>query len=167
MYLWDANILRHFGQGQATLHLYLLRVPWAEIALPSVVVAEVLRGRCEFALKAPPAEAPLAHQRLLDTQQMLTQFHIAVFDAAGATVMARLRQQHRRRRRYADLWKYPRRTYMQYMTDACSQTVAPILRPSGVPCAGMVAGGAFVGQERDVTPMWTALNHVRLSWCFW
>src|SRR5262245_18963949 len=103
MYQWDANILRHFGQGHATLRLYLLRVPWAEIALPSVVVAEVLRGRCAFALKALPAEAPLAHQRLLDTQLMLAQFYIVVFDVACATVMARLRQQHRRRKRYADL----------------------------------------------------------------
>jgi len=103
MYLWDANILRHFGQGHATLRLYLLHVPWAEIALPSVVVAEVLRGRCEFALKVTPAEAPLAHQHLLDTQQMLAQFHIVVFDGACATVMERLRQQHRRRKRYPDL----------------------------------------------------------------
>jgi predicted nucleic acid-binding protein len=103
MYLWDANILRHFGQGHATLRLYLLRVSWAEIALPPVVVAEVLRGRCDFALKATPAKAPLAHQRLLDTQQMLAQFHIVVFDVACATVMERLRQQHRRRKRYADV----------------------------------------------------------------
>lgn len=103
MYLWDANILRHFGQGHATLRSYLLRVSWAEIALPSVVVAEVLRGRCDHALKATPAEAPLAHQRLLETQQMLAQFHVIVFDAACATVMERFRQQHRRRKRYADL----------------------------------------------------------------
>jgi len=103
MYLWEANILRYFGQGHATLRLYLLRVPWAEIALQSVVVAEVLRGGCEFALKALPAEAPLAHQRLLDTQQMLAQFHIVVFDVACATVMEHLRQQHRRQKRYADL----------------------------------------------------------------
>ena len=103
MYLWDANILRHFGQGHATLRLYLLRVSWAEIALPSVVVAEVLRGRCDHALKATPAEAPLAHQRLLETQQMLAQFHVVVFDAACATVMERFRHQHRRRKRYADL----------------------------------------------------------------
>ena len=102
MYLWDANILRAFGQGHATVRLDLLRGPWAEIALPSVVVAEVLRGRCECALKATPADAPLAHQRLLDTQQMLAQFHIVVFDGACATVMERLRQQHRRRKRYAD-----------------------------------------------------------------
>jgi predicted nucleic acid-binding protein len=103
MYLWDANILRAFGQGHATLCLYLLRVPWAEIALPSVVVAEVLRGRCECALKATPAEAPLAHQRLVETQQMLAQFHVVVFDAACATVLERFRQQHRQRKRYADL----------------------------------------------------------------
>jgi predicted nucleic acid-binding protein len=103
MYLWDANILRAFGQGHATLRSYLLRVPWSEIALPSVVSAEVLRGRCDFALKATPAEAPLAHRRLLDTQQMLSQFQIIVFDAACATVMEDLQQRHRRRKRYADL----------------------------------------------------------------
>jgi predicted nucleic acid-binding protein len=103
MYLWDANILRAFGQGHATLRSHLLRVPWSEIALPSVVVAEVLRGRCDSALKATPAEAPLAHRRLLDTQQMLSQFHVVVFDAACVAVMELLRQRHRRRRRYADL----------------------------------------------------------------
>ena len=103
MYLWDANILRAFGQGHTTLRSYLLHVPWSEIALPSVVIAEVLRGRCDFALKATPAEAPLAHQRLLDTQRMLSQFQIVVFDVACATVMEALRQRHRRRKRYADL----------------------------------------------------------------
>src|SRR5215510_14492830 len=103
MYLWDANILRAFGQGHATLRSYLLRVPWVEIALPSVVVAEVLRGRCACALKATPAEVPLAHQRLLDTQQMLAQFHIVVFDVACTTVRERPHLQRRRRERYADL----------------------------------------------------------------
>jgi hypothetical protein len=56
MYLWGANILRAFGQGHATLRLHLLCLPWSEIALPLVVVAEVLRGQCDFALKATPAE---------------------------------------------------------------------------------------------------------------
>jgi predicted nucleic acid-binding protein len=73
------------------------------IALPSVVVAEVRRGRCDFALKATPAEAPLAHQRWLDTQQILPQCHIVVFDVVCATVMERLRQPHRQRRRDAAL----------------------------------------------------------------
>jgi predicted nucleic acid-binding protein len=103
MYLWDANTRRAFGQGHATLRSYLLRVRWSEIALPSVVVAEVLRGRCDVALKATPAEAPLAHQRWLDTQQMLAQFQIVVFDAACASVMEDLQRRHRRRKRYADL----------------------------------------------------------------
>jgi predicted nucleic acid-binding protein len=40
---------------------------------------------------------------LLETQQILAQFHIVVFDAACATMMERLRQRHRRRKRYADL----------------------------------------------------------------
>lgn len=65
MYLWDTNILRHFGEGHPILKLYLQRVPWSEIALPSVVVAEVLRGWCEFALKATPSRAPFAHRLLL------------------------------------------------------------------------------------------------------
>jgi predicted nucleic acid-binding protein len=103
MYLWDANSLRAFGQGHATLRLHLLRVSWSEIALPSVVVAEVLRGRCDVALKATPLEAPLAQRRLLDTQQMLAQLHVVVFDPACATVMERLQRRHHRRKRYADL----------------------------------------------------------------
>ena len=103
MYLWDANILRYFGQGHATLRAHLLRVPWREIALPSVVVAEVLRGRCDFALKASPAQTPHAHERLQETMHMLSQFQIVVFDQACTEVMNRLRQRHRRRKRYADL----------------------------------------------------------------
>jgi hypothetical protein len=37
MYLWDSNILRHFGEGHPTLRLYLEQISWSEIALPSVV----------------------------------------------------------------------------------------------------------------------------------
>jgi predicted nucleic acid-binding protein len=46
---------------------------------------------------------PLAHQRLLDTLQMLARFHVVAFDQACAEVMTRLRQRYRRRKRYADL----------------------------------------------------------------
>lgn len=68
MYLLDTNILRHFGEGHPTLHLHLQQVPWSEIALPSIVVAEVLRGWCDFALKAIPSQAPFAHRLLMETQ---------------------------------------------------------------------------------------------------
>ena len=52
MYLWDSNILRAFGEGHAIVRQHIDRVRWEKIALPSVVVSEVLRGRIEFALKA-------------------------------------------------------------------------------------------------------------------
>jgi predicted nucleic acid-binding protein len=103
MYLWDANIVRHFGQGHSTLRLHLLRVPWSEIALPSIVVAEILRGRCDFALKALPSEAPFAHRLLLETQQMLARFNVIVFDEPCAAVMKRLQRKYRTHKRYADL----------------------------------------------------------------
>jgi hypothetical protein len=66
------------------------------------VVADVLREWYALALQATPTAAPLAHQRLLDTQQRLAQFLSVVFDIAGATVVEQLRQQQRRRKRSAD-----------------------------------------------------------------
>lgn len=90
MYLWDTNILRHFGEGHPALHLYLQRIPWSEIALPSVVVAEVLRGLCDFALKALPATAPKAHRLLLETQQLLSRFNVIIFDESWVNTMEEL-----------------------------------------------------------------------------
>lgn len=103
MYLWDANILRHFAEKHPTLQAHLLRVSWSEIALPSVVVAEVLRGRCEFALKATIERAPFAHQQLLATQQLLQQFRTIPFDHACAEAMRRLQRRVKTNKRYADV----------------------------------------------------------------
>ena len=102
-YLWDTNILRHFWQEHPILHKHLQRTGWKDIALPSVVVAEVLRGRCDFALKATPDQAPLAHQRLIETQQLLQQFNLIIFDQACAREMTRLQRTHKSRKRYADM----------------------------------------------------------------
>ena len=103
MYLWDSNILRHFGEGHLTLRLHLERIPWSEIALPSVVVAEVLRGRCEFALKATPSRAPLAHKLLVQTHKSLYPFNVLVFDEKSAQVVEQLRRKHKVHKRYADM----------------------------------------------------------------
>jgi predicted nucleic acid-binding protein len=103
MWLWDSNIVRHFGDKHPNLVSYLQQIPWSEIALPSVVVAEILLGRCEFALKATPSQAPLAHQRLWQTQQMLLQFNVIVFDENCANALEALRQQHKTHKCYADL----------------------------------------------------------------
>ena len=103
MYLWDSNVLRHYGEQHPNLLAHLQRVSWTEIALPSVVVAEVLRGRCEFALKATPSEAPLAHQHLMRTWYFLQQFTVVVFDQVSAETMAGLQRKISTRKRYADV----------------------------------------------------------------
>lgn len=103
MYLWDSNILRAFTQGQATLMQHLERVTVSEIALPSIVVAETLQGRSEAALKAASPNVALAHEQLRQAQKLLMRFPIVWFDSNSETVLERLRQQHRRSRRYADL----------------------------------------------------------------
>lgn len=103
MYLWDTNVLRYFEEGHPTLRAYLLRVPWAEIALSSITIAEVLRGRCDFALKATPEQAVLAHHLLIQTQQLLSQFNVIVFDQTCSEAMLRLQRQVKSRKRYADV----------------------------------------------------------------
>jgi predicted nucleic acid-binding protein len=103
VYLWDANILRHFGNNHQTINQHLQRVPWTDIALPSVVVAEALRGRCEYALKARPDQAAAAHQELLKLMELLQTFVIVSFDESSATVFAQMLKQHQSRKRYADL----------------------------------------------------------------
>jgi len=102
VYLWDTNILRHFAEGHPILQKHLQRVPWAEVALPSITVAEVLHGRCDFALKATPAQAPLAHRLLMETQQLLQQFNVIVFDQACADELIQLKRTIKTRKRYAD-----------------------------------------------------------------
>jgi predicted nucleic acid-binding protein len=103
MYLWDTNILTHHVNGDATLRAHLQRIAWTQIALPSVVVAEVLRGRSDFAVKAEAAQLPLAHQLLRDTQKLLDTFQVVVFDDACVPVLQQLQARHRAHKRYAEL----------------------------------------------------------------
>ncbi len=103
MYLWDTNMLRYFVDGHPTLQSHLRKVPWSEIAIPSVVMAEVLRGRCDYALKAPPSQAPLAHKLMFETLQFLQRFNIVLFDEASSTAMQDLMKTHKAHKRYADM----------------------------------------------------------------
>lgn len=103
LYLWDSNILRHYADGNLTLHEKLQRVTPSVVALPSVVMAETLRGRSEYALKATPEQSPFAHDLLLKTLQMIQRFQILPFDQQSATVMANLKKQHRAHKLHADL----------------------------------------------------------------
>ena len=103
MYLWDTNILRYFVEGHPTLQLYLRRISWSEIALPSVVIAEVLRGRSAYALKALPFQVPAAHKLLQETRHILSRFNVVVFDETCVDAMQGLQNQHKTHKRYADI----------------------------------------------------------------
>ncbi|MEZ4870185.1 MAG: type II toxin-antitoxin system VapC family toxin [Caldilineaceae bacterium] len=103
MYLWDSNILRHFAENHLILRANVERVEWTQIALPSVIVAEVLRGRADYALKATPMQAPQAHLLLVETINLLQTFHIIPFDAKCAQVMLEMQQRFTTKKRYADV----------------------------------------------------------------
>ena len=85
------------------LQEHILRHRWEEIALPSVVIAEVMRGRCDHALKTLPWQAPVAHQLLLQTQELLRHFNTVAFDQPSAEVTLRLQQKLKSHKRYADV----------------------------------------------------------------
>jgi len=103
MYLWDSNILRYFGQEHPNLQLFLKRVKPHEIALPTVVVAEILRGRSEYALKANQDQLPYAHKLLVKTNELLQKFKIIVFDDKCLTALKKIKRKHKSKKRYADM----------------------------------------------------------------
>ncbi|MEP7339031.1 MAG: type II toxin-antitoxin system VapC family toxin [Acidobacteriota bacterium] len=103
VYLWDTNVLTHYINGEATLQAHLQRVAWKEIALPSVVVAEILRGRSEYALKAPLEKTAHANILLEETRQLLNNFSVVIFDQSSSGALARLQKQHRTHKRHVDL----------------------------------------------------------------
>jgi predicted nucleic acid-binding protein len=103
MFLWDSNIFRYHNQGHPTLQAHLQHVPRSQVALPSVVVAEVLRGRCEFALKSTPDQMPFAHRQLLEELRVLRRFRILSPNQSSVAAMSMLMKRHSSRKRYADL----------------------------------------------------------------
>lgn len=103
MYLWDANILRAYVQGHSTVVEHTRRATGTQIVLPSVVVAEALRGRCEFLLKAKPEQVAVAEKLLQETLQTVQGFQQVAFDDASLGVMQQMLKQHQSRKRYADL----------------------------------------------------------------
>jgi predicted nucleic acid-binding protein len=103
VYLWDANILRAYVQGHSTVVEHTRRATGTQIVLPSVVVAEALRGRCEFLLKAKPEQVAVAEKLLQETLQTVQGFQQVAFDDASLGVMQQMLKQHQSRKRYADL----------------------------------------------------------------
>jgi len=103
MYLWDTQIVGHFIDDHPILLRHVERVKWDEIALPSPTVAELLRGRSEFALKATPEQAVAAHQWLWQTQQLIARFRQLFIKEEDAVVFKNLLSRIKSKKRYADM----------------------------------------------------------------
>lgn len=103
MYLWDSNILRYYFKEHPTLLQHMQRVSPKQIALPSIVVAEALRGRCDYILKAAPEQVQTAERLLSETIRTIQGFAAATFDVTSLAMMKQLLKQHQSRGRYADL----------------------------------------------------------------
>ncbi len=103
MYLLDSNTLRAYLKGHQTVIAHTLRVPSEEIALPSIVAAEALRGRCEYVLKATADQVELADKLLQETLRTLQSFQFVTFDPASVTALNHLLKQYRSRKRHADV----------------------------------------------------------------
>ncbi|MEM7538894.1 MAG: type II toxin-antitoxin system VapC family toxin [Chloroflexota bacterium] len=103
MYLWDTTILHAFIQGHIQLQRYLEHVVWSDIVLPSIVVAELMRSRCYATMNASPHHIYEVHQRLLDTQEFLSQFKLVGFNQQSEEIFIKLTQTHRQAKAHSDL----------------------------------------------------------------
>ncbi len=103
MYLLDTNVLPHYISGDKILLANLQRVDSTQVAFPTVVVAEAMRGRSEYALKAPPDKVAHAHSLLLETWQIRHKFPMLALNQRGAEVLAQMQKKHGSRKRYADM----------------------------------------------------------------
>lgn len=103
MYLWDTHMIGHYANQHPTLMLHIQRINWDEIGLPAPVVAEVLRGRSEFALKATPDQVIWAHDQLWQTYILLTKFRVLLFDEESKEELKRTLKRLKPKKRYADV----------------------------------------------------------------
>lgn len=103
MYLSDTQIVGHYAERHPTLMLHVQRVDWEEIGLPSPVVAELLRGRAEFALKAIPEKIVWAHSEFLKTHQLMTKFRLLLFGEVAREEFKKILKNVKSKKRYADM----------------------------------------------------------------
>jgi predicted nucleic acid-binding protein len=103
MYLWDTNIAVHFANIHPTLALHIHRVAWDEIALPSPTVAELWRGRAEFALKATPEQVIWAHDQLWQTHKLITKFRVVLFEEGAREELKMILKKIKSKKRHADI----------------------------------------------------------------
>jgi len=96
-------MIGHYTDQHPTLMRHVQRVAWDEISLPTPTVAEVLRGRAEFALKADPERAVWAHAQFLQTHRLVTKFRLFLFDENAGEILKKLLKKFKSKKRYADM----------------------------------------------------------------
>ncbi|MEP7336926.1 MAG: type II toxin-antitoxin system VapC family toxin [Acidobacteriota bacterium] len=102
-YLLDSNILRHYHDRHPTVLNNFAKVDRDETAIPFIVVAEQMRGRYDGILKARPEDILTAQNRLIETEQMLSQFKVAYLDEVRVERMHQLLSRVKTKKRYADV----------------------------------------------------------------
>jgi predicted nucleic acid-binding protein len=108
-YFWDTNILTLFGYNpnHAVLRQHIERVSWHKIFLPSVVLAEVWRGRLRKAdavSKTESGQAVAPHKNLARTHEILSRFKIIAFDEGAVKKLSDLQQMKKyRKKQHADM----------------------------------------------------------------
>jgi predicted nucleic acid-binding protein len=103
MYLWDTHMVGHYADQHPTLKLHIQRVEWDEVGLPTPAVAEVLRGRAVFALKATPEQVIWAHDHLWQSYVLITKFKVLLFDEEARDELKKLLKKFKAKKRYADM----------------------------------------------------------------
>jgi len=66
-------------------------------------VAELWRGRAEFALKATPQQVVWAHEQLWKTYDLIAKFKILLLDEAARDEFDKLLKKFKSKKRYADV----------------------------------------------------------------
>ena len=94
MHLLDADTLTHLHHGHPRVVERLRQCDDPDIAVTVVTKAEILRGRCDFLLKAADGEQLLRAQDLLRrTEELLKPLVVVLFDDLAAAEFDRLRRQ--------------------------------------------------------------------------
>ncbi len=103
MYLRDTHLIGHYANQHPTLMLHIQRIEWDEVGLPTPAVAEVLRGRAEFALKAAPEQVTWAHDQLWQTYVLIVRFKVLLLDEEAKKELKKLLRKFKSKKRYVDM----------------------------------------------------------------
>lgn len=102
-YLFDSNVLRYYLAKHPKVLKNIAKFKLGAAAIPSIVLAEQMRGRYDALLKAEPHRLLQEQERLRETLNMLADFEILYLDEKAMKAFADLRKKVSTKKRYADV----------------------------------------------------------------